>query len=80
VSAVGLRQKALPKCFLLATTASMVFQQPISAHQCPLVVKNPIRIRDHPFYPREQSLIGISDNQCTSVAKPTSFALFATLM
>jgi hypothetical protein len=33
VLAVGLRQKALPKCFLLATTASRVFQQPISAHQ-----------------------------------------------
>jgi hypothetical protein len=35
VLAVGLRQKALPQCFLLATTASKVFPQPA-------------RIRDHP--------------------------------
>jgi hypothetical protein len=40
VLAVGLRQKALPKCFLLATTASSVFQQPVN-------------IRDYPRYQRE---------------------------
>jgi hypothetical protein len=43
VLAVGLRQKTLRPRFLIATTASKVFQQPISAHQCPLVVKNLIR-------------------------------------
>jgi len=32
VLAVGLRQKALRPRFLIATTASRVFPQPISAH------------------------------------------------
>jgi hypothetical protein len=53
VLAAGLRQKALLKCFLLATTASRVFQQPISGYQCPSVVKNLFRIRDHPRNPRK---------------------------
>jgi hypothetical protein len=32
VLAVGLRQKALPQRFLIATTASRVFPQPINVH------------------------------------------------
>jgi hypothetical protein len=49
-----LRQKALPQRFLIATTASKVFPQPanirprISVDQRKLVVKNLIRIRNHP--------------------------------
>jgi hypothetical protein len=51
VLAVGLRQKTLPKCFLLATMASRVFQQPISDHQW----LNAIRV--YPRHPRENSSI-----------------------
>jgi hypothetical protein len=38
---VGLRQKALPQCFLIATTASRVFQQPAN-------------ISGNPRYPRKK--------------------------
>jgi hypothetical protein len=41
VLAVGLRQKALPQCFLIATTASRVFQQRTN-------------ISGNPRYPREK--------------------------
>jgi hypothetical protein len=40
--AVGLRQKALPRRFLLATTANRVFQQPIRDHSCLFAVKKRI--------------------------------------
>jgi hypothetical protein len=50
VLAVGLRTEALLPRFLIATTASSVFQSPspISDNQCSSVVKSPIRnIRVH---------------------------------
>ena len=54
VLAVGLRAETLLQRFLLATTASSVFQQPanLSDNQCPSVVKNPIRnirVNSRPF-------------------------------
>jgi hypothetical protein len=45
-------RKTLPQRFLIATTASRVFQQSISDHQCPSVVKNlirNIRVHSRPF-------------------------------
>jgi hypothetical protein len=42
VLAVGLRQKALRQRFLIATTASRVFQQPIRVHSCLFAVKKRI--------------------------------------